>query len=109
MELSQIYSAVREDLGKVRDTLKSISKTDYDWLSEQLSHVVGETGKSIRPALTLLTGMLFKYDLTYLLPMAVSVELMHTATLVHDDAIDKALTRRGGHSRTTQCRIGGTR
>ena len=49
----------------------------------------------MRPALTLLSGKPFNYDLTYLLPMAVSVELMHTATLVHDDAIDKALTRRG--------------
>jgi octaprenyl-diphosphate synthase len=49
----------------------------------------------MRPALTLLSGKSFQYDLIYLLPMAVSVELMHTATLVHDDAIDKSLTRRG--------------
>jgi len=56
---------------------------------------VKEIGKGIRPALTLLSGKSYKYNLTYLLPMAVSVELMHTATLVHDDAIDKALTRRG--------------
>ena len=75
--------------------MKSISQIDYTWLSEQLSYVVKETGKGIRPALTLLSGKFFKYNLTYLLPMAVSVELMHTATLVHDDAIDKALTRRG--------------
>ena len=49
----------------------------------------------MRPALTLFSGKLFTYDLTTMLPMAVSVELMHTATLVHDDAIDKASTRRG--------------
>jgi octaprenyl-diphosphate synthase len=75
--------------------LKSISRIEYEWLSEQLSHVVRETGKSIRPALTLLSGKSYEYNITYLLPMAVSVELMHTSTLVHDDAIDKALTRRG--------------
>jgi octaprenyl-diphosphate synthase len=95
LELNQIYESVQDDLDKVKDTLKSISQIDFPWLSEQLSYVVKETGKGIRPALTLLSGKLYKYELTYLLPMAVSVELMHTATLVHDDAIDKAVVRRG--------------
>ncbi len=95
MELKQIYAPIHGDLNKVKDTIKSISRIDYKWLSEQLSYIVSETGKGMRPALTLLTGKLYHYDLTYLLPMAVSVELMHTATLVHDDAIDKAFTRRG--------------
>jgi octaprenyl-diphosphate synthase len=95
LELSQIYAPVKEDLVKVRQTLKSISRIDYEWLSEQLSYLVKETGKSLRPALTLLSGKCFEYNFQYLLPMSVSVELMHTATLVHDDAIDNALTRRG--------------
>ena len=95
MELNQIYAPIQADLNKVTNTLKSISRVDFAWLAEQLGHVVRGTGKGIRPALTLLSGKSFKYDLTYLLPMAVSVELMHTATLVHDDAIDKSDTRRG--------------
>lgn len=95
MELNQIYAPILADLNKVRDTLMSISRVDFAWLAQQLSHVVKGTGKGIRPALTLLSGKSFAYDLTYLLPMAVSVELMHTATLVHDDAIDKSDTRRG--------------
>ncbi len=95
MELKQIYAPVRADLNKVNATLKSISRIDFAWLAAQLGHIVRGTGKGIRPALTLLAGKPFQYDLTYLLPMAVSVELMHTATLVHDDAIDKADTRRG--------------
>ncbi len=95
MELKQIYTPIQEDLNRVSDMLKSISRIEYKWLSEQLSHIVRETGKGIRPALTLLSGKSYEYNITYLLPMAVSVELMHTATLVHDDAIDKALTRRG--------------
>jgi octaprenyl-diphosphate synthase len=95
LELNQIYAPVQEDLIKVKKTLTSISRIDYQWLSEQLSYLVRETGKALRPALTLLSGKCFKYNLTYLVPMSVSVELMHTATLVHDDAIDNALTRRG--------------
>lgn len=95
MELSEIYAPVQEDLIKVKQSLTSISRIDYQWLSEQLAYLVKETGKALRPALTLLSGKSFKYNLAYLLPMSVSVELMHTATLVHDDAIDNALTRRG--------------
>ena len=95
MELNQIYAPIQDDLSRVKDTLKSISRIDFAWLADQLSYVVRETGKGIRPALTLLSAKSYRYDLAYLLPMAVSVELMHTATLVHDDAIDKARTRRG--------------
>jgi octaprenyl-diphosphate synthase len=95
LELKQIYAPIQADLNKVKETIKSISQIEYQWLSEQLSYIVSETGKGMRPALTLFSGKLFNYDLATLLPMAVSVELMHTATLVHDDAIDKADTRRG--------------
>ncbi|MGD1118368.1 MAG: polyprenyl synthetase family protein [Dehalococcoidales bacterium] len=95
MELKQIYAPIQDDLAKVKETLKSVSKIDYEWLSEQLRYIVSETGKGMRPAMTLLSGKNFEYNLNYLLPMAASVELMHTATLVHDDAIDKAATRRG--------------
>ncbi len=95
MELSQIYAPIQDDLLRVRDTLKSISNIDFPWLAEQLGHVVRETGKGIRPAITLLAGKFYQYDPDCLLYMAVSVELMHTATLVHDDAIDNAQVRRG--------------
>ncbi|GAI97358.1 unnamed protein product, partial [marine sediment metagenome] len=65
------------------------------WLSEQLDYVMRNSGKGIRPALTLLSGRFYNYNLKYLLPMATAVETMHTATLIHDDAIDKAEARRG--------------
>jgi len=95
LELSKIYESIQEDLAKVKDNLKSIIKVDFPWLSEQLGYVVRGGGKGLRPALTLLAGKFYDYNLKYLLPMAASVELMHTATLVHDDAIDKSVARRG--------------
>ena len=95
MELNQIYRPIKEDLDRVNDTLRSISHVDFPWLAEQLGYMVKGTGKGIRPALTLLSGRFYNYNLDHLLPMAVSVELMHTATLVHDDAIDNAMVRRG--------------
>ncbi len=98
MELSDIYAPVGDELAAIQDTLKGIRKVKYEWLARQLAHVVRGTGKVIRPALTLLAGKTFpsfEVNREFLRPMAVSVELMHTATLVHDDAIDKAATRRG--------------
>lgn len=95
MELNGIYQSIQDDLVKVKEYLRSIIKVDFPWLSEQLDYVVGGGGKGIRPALTLLSGKFYHYNLKYLLPMAGSVELMHTATLIHDDAIDKSVSRRG--------------
>ena len=95
MELNAIYESMQEDLGKVEDRLRSVSRVDFPHLSELLAHSLKGNGKRIRPALTLLSGKFYDYNLDYLIPMATAVELMHTATLVHDDAIDKSLVRRG--------------
>jgi len=95
LQLTTIYQLIQEDLAKVEDSLRSVSKVDASWLSEMLDYSLSGGGKRIRPALTLLAGKFYDYNLDYLLPMAAAVELMHTATLVHDDAIDKSLVRRG--------------
>jgi octaprenyl-diphosphate synthase len=95
VELSKIYSSVGEDLAKVESALKAVSDVDFPWLSELLKQSLGAGGKRIRPALNLLAGHFYEYRFDYLLPMALSIELMHTATLIHDDAIDQSDTRRG--------------
>ncbi len=94
MELSKIYEPVQEDLAKVEDRLRSVSEVDFPHLSEMLDYSLRSNGKRIRPILTLLSGKFYNYNLDYLLPMATAVEVMHTATLIHDDAIDKSLVRR---------------
>jgi len=95
VELDGVYQSIQEDLARVKEYLRSIVRVDFPWLSQQLDYVVGGGGKGIRPALTLLSGKFYQYNLEHLLPMAASVELMHTATLIHDDAIDKSASRRG--------------
>ena len=52
-------------------------------------------GKRLRPALVLLTAKSGRYDLDHLTPAAMAVELIHAATLVHDDVIDRSPVRRG--------------
>ncbi len=95
MQLSTIYEPVREDLVGVEDELGLVSKVEFPWLAELLGYSLKRGGKGIRPALTLLSGKLYHYHLSTLLPMATAVEVLHVATLVHDDAIDKSPVRRG--------------
>lgn len=94
MLLNTIYQTIEEDLAKVDDWLRLVSDVDFPWLAELLDYSLKGGGKRIRPALTLLSGKFYDYNPSSLLPMAVAVELMHTATLVHDDAIDKSMVRR---------------
>ena len=95
MLLEEIYEPIQEDLIEVEKRLMSITKADFSWLSEMLEYSLSGSGKRIRPALTLLSGRFFDYNIESLQPMAAAIELMHTATLVHDDAIDKSFIRRG--------------
>jgi geranylgeranyl pyrophosphate synthase len=92
-ELSEIYKLVQPDLDRVDSQIRSVAEVDSPVLAELSSHIL-TGGKGIRPALTLLSGRFYRYNLDLLLPMATAVELMHTATLVHDDAIDNASVRR---------------
>lgn len=97
MQLDKIYELVQHDLVQVEDQFQLLVDNQHDnfpKLHEMLSQIlVG--GKVIRPTLTLLSGKFFDYNMEKLLPMATASELLHIATLVHDDAVDKASIRRG--------------
>ena len=95
MSLNKVYQPVNDDLAKVNDGLSSVTEVNFPKLAELLGYSLKGGGKRIRPALTLLSGKFYDYNLSSLLPMALAVELLHTATLVHDDAIDKSMVRRG--------------
>lgn len=64
-------------------------------LQAALDHLIQAGGKRIRPALVLLTGQMLGADHARLVTTAAAIEMLHTATLVHDDLIDGALLRRG--------------
>ena len=94
MKVGLLYGPVQEDLSQVEATFDSLKQVDYAPLTEMLGLVLAGGGKLLRPALTLLAGRFGTYDLELLVPLATSVELLHTASLVHDDVIDNASTRR---------------
>jgi len=95
MELDTIYQPIQEDLQKVEERLVSVVDVDIPVLKKVLDYVIKTSGKMVRPAITLFSGKFYDYDLGSLLPVATAMELLHTATLVHDDVVDNSLQRRG--------------
>lgn len=96
MNAGQLYGPVQEDLGKVEEVLERLTNLDeFPGLKQMLQLVLAGGGKRMRPAIALLAGTFGDYRTELLVPLASAIELLHTATLVHDDVIDKADTRRG--------------
>lgn len=95
MDISEIYAPVQAELVRVEDTLQSVCRVDFPHLAGLLDYSLGSVGKRIRPILTLLAGKFYDYDVEHILPMSAAVEILHTATLMHDDAVDKSSVRRG--------------
>jgi len=95
MSLNDIYEPIQDDLDKVERSLEAVADVDFPLLAKLLEYVLKNGGKRIRPSLTLLCGKFYHYDLALFVPMATAVELLHTATLVHDDIVDNSAIRRG--------------
>lgn len=90
-----IFSAIADDLHHVEAAIESALSTGDKMLEEVSTHLLRAGGKRIRPALILLTSRFPNAKLERITPVAVAVELIHMATLVHDDVVDKASVRRG--------------
>ena len=90
-----IYKPIREELNLVRSDLVAIAEEDFPGLAAMLAHALKSIGKGTRPAITILSSKFHDHDPASPRLMACAVELLHIATLVHDDTIDKAAIRRG--------------
>jgi geranylgeranyl pyrophosphate synthase len=95
MSLDDVYAPIIDDLKTVEARLTEIARNDIPLLSQMLAYALLNGGKRVRPALTLLSGKFYNYDLRSLIPMAAAVELLHIGTLVHDDIIDNSAMRHG--------------
>jgi len=80
----------------------------YPQLTPILHSLLDSGGKRLRPALALLAGSIFDADLERLVSLAAAVEMLHTATLVHDDLVDGALVRRGSETLNARWSTGAT-
>lgn len=93
---NSMFDVIQEDIEKLNEGLIGAVSSPVDLVTEIGTHLVTAGGKRIRPALCLLAAHGGpSYSLERLLPLAEALELIHTASLVHDDVIDEADTRRG--------------
>ncbi len=95
MKLEEIYAPVKQDLHRVEERLESIITSEVYPVFESYDHVLSSGGKRLRPALVLLSAKCLNSDSPMVLDTACAVELIHMASLIHDDIIDSADLRRG--------------
>jgi geranylgeranyl pyrophosphate synthase len=91
----EFASSIEDKLILVDKKMMSRSSGHHPDLTAALEHLLASGGKRIRPIITLLMGSLLGADDEKLISLGASIEMLHTATLVHDDLIDGALLRRG--------------
>lgn len=94
---TSLFSPVEADLHILADNLKQLVGNDHPILSLAAEHLFGAGGKRIRPAIVLLVSRATMHD--DITPrhrrLAEITEMIHTASLVHDDVVDESETRRG--------------
>lgn len=97
-DLAEIYRHIQDDLERVETHLKRFTTSSIRLVSEINAYLFKREGKRIRPALVVLSSKLLDYRGDEHILLAALVEFIHTASLIHDDIIDRAETRRGQDS-----------
>jgi octaprenyl-diphosphate synthase len=99
--LEQLCPEIAPDLERVACEIASIAASDYMPLSEAAAYVAATSGKRLRPGLLLLSARACGYSGSRCILPAAVIEVLHGVSLVHDDVIDEADTRRGAPAART--------
>src|SRR5881397_1373470 len=99
---SEIFELLREDLAAIEREFGRDTVAGVEAITDIGEYLRNGGGKRIRPALLLLSSKLFNYEGRGAIRLGAVVEMIHTATLVHDDIIDEAQIRRGRPAANTQ-------
>ncbi|NRD80575.1 heptaprenyl diphosphate synthase component II [Bacillus sp. BRMEA1] len=95
MKLKMMYSFLNSDINIIEKNLEETLQSESLLLKQASMHTLQAGGKRIRPVFVLLAGKFGHYDINVMKNVAVALELIHMASLVHDDVIDDADLRRG--------------
>lgn len=90
-----LLDSIAADLEEFERRLHATVAVDLGPMAEAMEHIVNAGGKRLRPALVILGARLGDADPNHVHSLAMGLEFIHTATLIHDDLIDDAQTRRG--------------
>ncbi len=93
-----MFSLISDDLKEVEAAIFDNLDSDIKLIPTICKHILGSGGKRLRPALLLLSCKLFDFEGKERIPLSVSIEYIHTATLLHDDVVDNSTLRRGKKS-----------
>ena len=93
--LREIQAPVRAELDRASEELARIVAADFPLIDDVNHHLMGMRGKMFRPTLVLLASSVEEQRVPRAITLAAVVELIHLATLVHDDAVDHSSLRRG--------------
>ena len=96
--LDKIRKPIEKQLNQLELRFQSIVETDVTLIKEIFTHIVSTKGKRLRPILLFLCSNLHGKSTEKTLEAATIVELLHTATLIHDDVVDNSDMRRGAPS-----------
>ena len=97
----EVFDLLRDDLAAIETEFERGTVSSVTDITDIGAYLRAGGGKRIRPALLLLSAKLMGYEGTGAVRLGAVVEIVHTATLVHDDIIDEADTRRGRPSANT--------
>ena len=92
---TEIQALMKSELDLMNKILVDRLDSNVDLISQMSQYIINSGGKRIRPLLLLICAKATDYDGDYHYSMAVVIELIHTATLLHDDVVDQSATRRG--------------
>lgn len=95
MSTVSFISPVQEQIKLVEDRMRAQANESHADLRAALEHLLASGGKRVRPTIVLLIGNMLGAQPDRLVTVGAAIELLHTATLVHDDLIDGSLLRRG--------------
>ena len=90
-----MFGPASDDLSELERKLDASLRRDPAAAGEPMRRLFAAGGKRLRPAIVMLAGRLGSFDRDRIMAAAASVEIVHAATLVHDDLIDRSPTRRG--------------
>ena len=89
------HKHIKPELEELETFLKESINSDIELATEVSSYIVQSGGKRIRPTITILIARALNYQGNELTNLAAAIELLHTASLIHDDVVDQSELRRG--------------
>ena len=94
MILTDLTKPIKKDLGRVEEKISKALKTDNVFIQQMVDYLSHSTGKRVRPALAILSAKYCGKLSEDLISLGAALEMLHVATLIHDDIIDNSAVRR---------------